>query len=286
LQCVCTQEYSWKVFFFLVILTIIIVSTKHPDIADMRSFLLLSASVDSISSMPSPVYQCKKALLWNIAVNGSLTWLNRFCCNTMLWGLWWSYSFTPSLPPGFSWVAIWETTAAPGRKWTYKHREWWIDGHAWIAVQQCVHKSTWIASCLVSNEFWQQFQAFALDITDWNLKLLGNPLHKERWVSVLHIEHLFFNFIGTHVSHRTWQTLSGSDHDKDMQHTSCSWCPISVESALALIMLGIAGILWCQCCEPNHEDMESLERDQVDCKLAGGQSSLAQGNGDSKSHHS
>ncbi len=56
-----------------------------------------------------PVYQCKKALLWNMAVNCSLTWLNRFCCNTMLWGLWWLYSFTPSLPPGFSWVAIWET---------------------------------------------------------------------------------------------------------------------------------------------------------------------------------
>ncbi|CAM0881007.1 unnamed protein product [Alopecurus aequalis] len=35
--------------------------------------MLLSASVNSISSMPSPVYQCKKAFLLNIAVNCSLT---------------------------------------------------------------------------------------------------------------------------------------------------------------------------------------------------------------------
>nr|GMD73330.1 protein TUB21 [Ipomoea batatas] len=35
--------------------------------------MLLSASVNSISSIPSPVYQCKKAFLLNIAVNCSLT---------------------------------------------------------------------------------------------------------------------------------------------------------------------------------------------------------------------
>ncbi|KAF2603105.1 hypothetical protein F2Q70_00025100 [Brassica cretica] len=38
--------------------------------------MLLSASVNSISSIPSPVYQCKKAFLLNIAVNCSLTLLN------------------------------------------------------------------------------------------------------------------------------------------------------------------------------------------------------------------
>ncbi|PKI32271.1 hypothetical protein CRG98_047357 [Punica granatum] len=38
--------------------------------------MLLSASVNSISSIPSPVYQCKKAFLLNIAVNCSLTRLN------------------------------------------------------------------------------------------------------------------------------------------------------------------------------------------------------------------
>uniref|UniRef100_A0A6N2LIJ6 Uncharacterized protein n=1 Tax=Salix viminalis TaxID=40686 RepID=A0A6N2LIJ6_SALVM len=38
--------------------------------------MLLSASVNSISSMPSPVYQCKKAFLLNMAVNCSLTRLN------------------------------------------------------------------------------------------------------------------------------------------------------------------------------------------------------------------
>ncbi|XP_059074600.1 LOW QUALITY PROTEIN: uncharacterized protein LOC131874723 [Cryptomeria japonica] len=38
--------------------------------------MLLSASVKSISSMPSPVYQCKKAFLLNIAVNCLFMHLN------------------------------------------------------------------------------------------------------------------------------------------------------------------------------------------------------------------
>uniref|UniRef100_A0A182J331 Uncharacterized protein n=1 Tax=Anopheles atroparvus TaxID=41427 RepID=A0A182J331_ANOAO len=44
--------------------------------SDTRSFMLLSASVNSISSMPSPVYQCKKALRRNIAENCSEMRLN------------------------------------------------------------------------------------------------------------------------------------------------------------------------------------------------------------------
>merc|ERR1712039_446546 len=43
---------------------------------DTRSFIFDSASVNSISSMPSPVYQCKKALRRNIAVKYSATRLN------------------------------------------------------------------------------------------------------------------------------------------------------------------------------------------------------------------
>ena len=38
--------------------------------------MLDSASVNSISSIPSPVYQCKKAFLLNMAVNCSETRLN------------------------------------------------------------------------------------------------------------------------------------------------------------------------------------------------------------------
>merc|ERR1711893_370162 len=45
--------------------------------SDTRSFMLLSASVNSISSIPSPVYQCKKALRRNIAVNCSEIRLNN-----------------------------------------------------------------------------------------------------------------------------------------------------------------------------------------------------------------
>merc|ERR1712196_535444 len=41
-----------------------------------RSFILLSASVNSISSMPSPVYQCRNALRRNMAVKYSATRLN------------------------------------------------------------------------------------------------------------------------------------------------------------------------------------------------------------------
>merc|ERR550517_1319931 len=44
--------------------------------SDTRSFMLLSASVNSISSMPAPVYQWRKALRRNIAVNCSATRLN------------------------------------------------------------------------------------------------------------------------------------------------------------------------------------------------------------------
>merc|ERR1712201_28338 len=44
--------------------------------SDTRSFMLDSASVNSISSMPSPVYQWRNALRLNIAVNCSDTRLN------------------------------------------------------------------------------------------------------------------------------------------------------------------------------------------------------------------
>ncbi|KAK4730258.1 hypothetical protein R3W88_023246 [Solanum pinnatisectum] len=41
--------------------------------------MLLSASVNSISSIPSPMYQCKKAFLLNMAVTCSLTRRNISC---------------------------------------------------------------------------------------------------------------------------------------------------------------------------------------------------------------
>merc|ERR1711981_367477 len=44
--------------------------------SETRSFMLLSASVNSISSMPSPVYQWRKALRRNMAVKYSATRLN------------------------------------------------------------------------------------------------------------------------------------------------------------------------------------------------------------------
>merc|ERR1711977_48656 len=44
--------------------------------SDTRSFMLDSASVNSISSMPSPVYQWRKALRRNMAANCSDTRLN------------------------------------------------------------------------------------------------------------------------------------------------------------------------------------------------------------------
>merc|ERR1739838_503675 len=47
--------------------------------SDTKSFMLDSASGNSISSIPSPVFQCKKALRLNIAVNWSETRLNSSC---------------------------------------------------------------------------------------------------------------------------------------------------------------------------------------------------------------
>merc|ERR1719473_585249 len=44
--------------------------------SETKSFILLSASVNSISSMPSPVYQCRKALRRNMPVKYSATRLN------------------------------------------------------------------------------------------------------------------------------------------------------------------------------------------------------------------
>merc|ERR1711868_149520 len=44
--------------------------------SETRSFMLDSASVNSISSIPSPVYQWRKALRRNMAVNCSPTRLN------------------------------------------------------------------------------------------------------------------------------------------------------------------------------------------------------------------
>merc|ERR1719479_438019 len=44
--------------------------------SEIRSFMLDSASVNSISSIPSPVYQWRKAFLLNMAVNCSATRLN------------------------------------------------------------------------------------------------------------------------------------------------------------------------------------------------------------------
>merc|ERR1712178_655445 len=47
--------------------------------SETKSFIFDSASVNSISSMPSPVYQCKNAFRRNIAVKYSATRLNISC---------------------------------------------------------------------------------------------------------------------------------------------------------------------------------------------------------------
>merc|ERR1711872_1100318 len=64
--------------------------------SDTKSFMLDSASVNSISSIPSPVYQWRKALRRNIAVNCSLIRLNNSWmavvahkCGSHLETTWW-----------------------------------------------------------------------------------------------------------------------------------------------------------------------------------------------------
>merc|ERR1712223_1416127 len=53
-----------------------IVASWYCWYSETKSFMLDSASVNSISSIPSPVYQCKKALRLNMAVNCSEIRLN------------------------------------------------------------------------------------------------------------------------------------------------------------------------------------------------------------------
>ena len=58
--------------------------------SDTRSFMFDSASVNSISSMPSPVYQWRKALRRNMAVNCSEMRLNK---------LWMAVEFPGQMSP-------------------------------------------------------------------------------------------------------------------------------------------------------------------------------------------
>nr|GMC80763.1 protein TUB21 [Ipomoea batatas]GME20962.1 protein TUB21 [Ipomoea batatas] len=64
------------ILFFLLLLYSSLLASWYCWYSATKSFMLLSASVNSISSIPSPVYQCKKAFLRNMAVNCSLTLLN------------------------------------------------------------------------------------------------------------------------------------------------------------------------------------------------------------------
>ena len=68
--------------------------------------MLDSASVNSISSIPSPVYQCKKAFLLNIAVNYSATRLN------------------------ISWIAV----ELPMKVTCHLQALWWDIANAWFNV--------------------------------------------------------------------------------------------------------------------------------------------------------
>merc|ERR1719297_60960 len=61
-----------------------IVASWYCWYSEMRSFMLDSASVNSISSMPSPVYQWRKAFLLNMAENCSEILLNISCMAVVL----------------------------------------------------------------------------------------------------------------------------------------------------------------------------------------------------------
>merc|ERR1712170_218677 len=65
-----------QLFFFFQFVFVFSGGSWYCWYSETKSFMLDSASVNSISSIPSVVYQCKKAFLLNIAVNCSATLLN------------------------------------------------------------------------------------------------------------------------------------------------------------------------------------------------------------------
>ena len=85
--------------------------------------MLDSASVNSISSIPSPVYQCKKAFLLNIAVNYSATRLN------------------------ISWIAV----ELPMKVTAHLQALWWDIANAWFNVVGNPLKRSMSCSCFARS---------------------------------------------------------------------------------------------------------------------------------------
>lgn len=213
----------------------------------MRNSKLYSTSVNSISSIPSPVYQCKKALRRNMAVNCSLTLLNsswidvllpkqnRFRFSTVTLK---NISHHCQLQPIVSWLYVIHFT------------EDWDESkeHSVINLFRLLGNQ-------LTNKCCRHLEPARWDITDGSLYVVRNPFDKIWTVFILDIQHLFIDFFGRHTAskHYSWSKITSVAWITSRHHV------LRVENLLSQLWDGQGSVLlWttaCQRRETRHEEM-------------------------------
>ena len=117
--------------------------------------------------------------------------------------------------------------------------------------------------CAVADEGRGHFQSTGRDITDSGLHVVGDPFHKVGAVLVLHVQHLFINFLHGHTA---------TEHGRDRQVSSVPWI---TGSHHVFRIKHLLGKLWyCECTvllgssagewsKSRHEEVKTRERNHV-----------------------
>ena len=119
---------------------------------EMRSFMLLSASVNSILSIPSPVYQWRKACLWNMAVNFS-----EMCSKASGWSCCCQWRWLPSWGHGMGccrWPS-WHCWGSIPRSSFWLCSVRWTSAHpppSWISADRRQHTPWGTERLLLNHE--------------------------------------------------------------------------------------------------------------------------------------
>mmetsp|Transcript_7810 Transcript_7810/g.20070 ORF Transcript_7810/g.20070 Transcript_7810/m.20070 type:complete len:238 (+) Transcript_7810:317-1030(+) len=120
----------------------------------------------------------------------------------------------------------------------------------------------------VANEGGRHLQALGRDVAHRGLHVVGDPLHEVGRVLVLHVEHLLIHLLGGHASAEEGRggqvaavaRVSGAHHILGVPHL-LGQLGHGERAVLLGATRGQGG-------EANHEEMETRERDQVNCQLA------------------